>query len=140
MKVFSLILAYICDYEICFSGRTYIGVGSFSNFFAILDALTGEKKFLEQFPDSIGNEASVSPCLNYLYFGCFDGNLYCINLESYKVAWNYKSENSIKCKPCFCPNNKSLVFGSYDKHIHCIKFEVSIFYINHQVLYFCIFF
>lgn len=104
-------------------GRVYVGVGSFSNFFVILDALTGETKFLKQFPDSIGSEAAISPCLNYLYFGCFDGNLYCINLEDYSVAWSYETEKSIKCKPGFCLNDKAIVFGSYDKHIHCIKVE-----------------
>ncbi|XP_044749095.1 beta-alanine-activating enzyme isoform X2 [Coccinella septempunctata] len=104
-------------------GRTYVAVGSFSNFFAILDALTGEIQFCRQFPDSIGSEASVSPCLNFLYFGCFDGHLYCINLDDYNVSWSYRTENSIKCKPSFCLNNGALVFGSYDKHIHCIRIE-----------------
>ncbi|KAL3267065.1 hypothetical protein HHI36_011206 [Cryptolaemus montrouzieri] len=103
------------------NGNLFVAVGSFSGYFGVFNALSGEPIFMKQFPDSIGNKAIVCPSLNFLYFGCFDGNLYCINLDKKIIEWTYHTDNSIKCKPSFCEGKEALVFGSYDKNLHCIS-------------------
>ncbi|KAK9870967.1 hypothetical protein WA026_009928 [Henosepilachna vigintioctopunctata] len=103
--------------------KHFVAVGSFSSHFGIFSALSGQTEFLELFEDSIGSAATISPCSNYLYFGCFNGKLFCISLENFCVLWFYTAGNSIKCTPYFSDLKKALIFGSYDKHLHYIDAE-----------------
>ncbi|KAJ3659027.1 hypothetical protein Zmor_010736 [Zophobas morio] len=100
-----------------------VAVGSFSHIFVVLDAVKGEEIAKFVLPDVIEASPCVSPCCSYLYVGCFDGCLYCLDFKNNSIKWFYPTCDRIKCKPALCQEFTSIVFGSYDKHVHCINTE-----------------
>ncbi|XP_056649180.1 beta-alanine-activating enzyme isoform X1 [Diorhabda sublineata] len=99
-----------------------IAVGSFCNLFAVLDE-SGKELFKEVLSGSIGSTPTVSPCRTYLYIGCFDGTLHCINFEDKQIVWQFKTKDKIQSTPVFCNDGTSIIVGSYDKHVYNLCVE-----------------
>lgn len=103
-------------------------MGSFSNILAVLNLNTGEEITKVVLPNAIESSCLVSNCENYIYIGCYDHNMYCIEVSTGKIVWVYTTGDRIKNKPVFiCAD--TIIFGSYDKSLHCINSKVNYFYI-----------
>lgn len=74
-------------------------------------------------PNAIEGSCLVSSCENYIYIGCYDHNMYCLEVNTGKIAWLYETEDCIKNKANFISEN-TIIFGSYDKHLYCINAKV----------------
>ncbi|GJQ77457.1 hypothetical protein Trydic_g20854 [Trypoxylus dichotomus] len=99
--------------------RRLVAVGSFSNIFIIACIDTGQEIVKVVLPNAIESSCLVSPCENYVYIGCFDHNLYCIEVSTGKIMWLYTTGDRIKNTPVFI-NKDTIIFGSYDKNLHCV--------------------
>ncbi|NIO23279.1 MAG: PQQ-binding-like beta-propeller repeat protein [Candidatus Aenigmarchaeota archaeon] len=56
-----------------------------------------------------------------IVFGAADGNLYCLDIETGKEAWRYKTDGHIYGEPVI--DNGRIYFGSYDCYLYCITKE-----------------
>lgn len=63
--------------------------------------------------------------------GCYDGKLYSLDSITGKVIWKYSAGDRIRSTPILCSNEKFVLLGSYDKHVHCINCEV-ILYLHYK--------
>ena len=85
----------------------------------VVDPLTGRQTDTID----IGVYIASSPALsgNMAYFGDYNGNKYCVNLNSRKVVWKIPSaeeSGAILGIPAVGPS--SIVLGSEDKYIYCL--------------------
>ncbi|KAF2902297.1 hypothetical protein ILUMI_03891 [Ignelater luminosus] len=100
-----------------------VAVGSFSHIFAIVNSINGNIISQIVLPDTVESAGLVSQFNTYLYVGCHDGNMYCLDYKTGSIIWKYSTDDIIKCTPCFCSNNQAIAFGSYDKYVHCVNAE-----------------
>ncbi|KAJ8949864.1 hypothetical protein NQ318_010498, partial [Aromia moschata] len=100
----------------------FVCVGSFSNIFVVLNG-NGGNVYKKTFPDTFECKPVVSPCGNYLFTGCFNGTMYCIDFMKKDIVWEYVTGGKIKNSACFCKDDLAIVFGSYDKHMHCVSVQ-----------------
>lgn len=101
-----------------------VAIGSHSNNFAILNMETGKPICEITLPNVIVSACCSSPCERFVYVGCFDGNMYCIEIKTSTIIWQYETGDQIKNTPLHVLKETSIVFGSYDKHIHCVQVRV----------------
>lgn len=128
MKFCTIFLYTVCAIK-CFhffSNRKLITVGSFSNILASVDE-NGVEYFTILLPDVIEASPTASHCGQYIFIGSFDGCMYCIDLNVRKIAWKYSTEDRIKSTVCLINKFTALVFGSYDKCVHCVTTQVCSF-------------
>ncbi|XP_076273964.1 aminoadipate-semialdehyde dehydrogenase isoform X2 [Rhynchophorus ferrugineus] len=91
--------------------------GSFSGIFIILNT-NGEELFKHTFSHEIEATPCISPCGNYIYIGCGNGTMYCINVNTKKIIWEYPTSEKIKSAAVLLES--CVVFGSYDSHMYCL--------------------
>lgn len=103
----------------------FVAVGSFSNIFAIVNLDTGKELTKLVLPNAVESSCLVSSGENYVYIGCFDSKLYCVEVDTANIIWEYVTDDRIKNKPIFL-NKDAILFGSYDKNIYCISPKVTI--------------
>ncbi|XP_053972317.1 beta-alanine-activating enzyme isoform X1 [Hylaeus volcanicus] len=102
-------------------GKTYATVGSHSG---LLSTFYLEKEscippFTIKLPDRI--EASVLILDDFRgIVGCYDGNVYCLDLKMGLVIWKYQTGDVVKCSAIFCKQRKTVFVGSYNHHIYCL--------------------
>ncbi|XP_028132426.1 beta-alanine-activating enzyme isoform X2 [Diabrotica virgifera virgifera] len=96
-----------------------IAAGSFCNIFVILDK-DGKEIFKDVLNGSIESTSTISPCLTYLYVGCYENTMYCFDLTKGRRIWEFKTGDKIKSSPVFCEKRNSIIFGSYDKHVYSL--------------------
>lgn len=115
-----------------FSEEIYVAVGSFSHLFVILNA-NGDEILKLSLPDNIQSTAVVSEMGSFIFVGCFDGYMYCIDFMKKQIFWKFSTGNSIVSSPRFSQNKSAIVFGSYDENIYCLRIKVGIFqkYLSH---------
>lgn len=92
----------------------------------MLNIFDGSLLFEITLPAPIESPALFSSKYNCILIGCYNGYLYCININDGKILWHYKTADKIKCKPTLC-NDDTVVLGSYDKYVHCIDIKVCIY-------------
>ncbi|KAF7285320.1 hypothetical protein GWI33_011113 [Rhynchophorus ferrugineus] len=95
----------------------YVCAGSFSGIFIILNT-NGEELFKHTFSHEIEATPCISPCGNFIYIGCGNGTMYCINVNTKKIIWEYPTSEKIKSAAVLLES--CIVFGSYDSHIYCL--------------------
>ncbi|KAF5277649.1 hypothetical protein FQA39_LY06142 [Lamprigera yunnana] len=100
-----------------------IAIGSFSHKFSILDCTNGNVISQLNLPNSIESGCCVSICGKYVYTGCYDGTLYCIEIKTGNIIWKYSTYDQIKCTPCIKKGSDFIVFGSYDKYLYCVNYN-----------------
>lgn len=101
-----------------------VAVGSFSHIFIVVDSINGSTISQIILPDTVESAALVSQLNTYLYVGCHDRNMYCLDYMTSSIIWKYSTDDVIKCTACYCSNNQAITFGSYDKYVHCVNAEV----------------
>ena len=57
---------------------------------------------------------------NYLFFGCYDNNLYVIDAESGKFKWKYATKDGVSTTPAISPEDNLVVIGSKDNTVYGI--------------------
>lgn len=95
----------------------------------MLNVSDGSEFLQLTFSGPIEASATFSMQHQYIFIGCYDGNMYCISLCSKEIIWHYQTNDKIKCKPTICKSDTAIVFGSYDKYVYCVHIEVSSLYI-----------
>ena len=67
------------------------------------------------FSSPIGSSMAVADGL--VYFGCYDRNVYCLNVSTGERVWNFTTRNTVQSSPAVFDN---LVYvGSWDGDIYC---------------------
>lgn len=102
----------------------YIGIGSHSHKFSFLDAKTGRLKFETNLGDRIeGTAKTTIPFFNCVVVGCYNGFIYCIDLQNQRIKWSYETKSRVKATPSIILKGNATVIGSYDHKLHCIDIE-----------------
>lgn len=57
----------------------------------------------------------------HICVGCRNGVMYCIEVLSGRIKWEYVTNDIIKNCACLCKTNEAVVFGSYDKYVYCLE-------------------
>ncbi|XP_066253833.1 beta-alanine-activating enzyme [Euwallacea similis] len=99
---------------------TYIACGSFAHRFAILDEL-GKEHCSFVFPKELAAQPAVSSNGKFVFVGCSNGVLYCVDVDLKKIVWEFKTGQEIKSFPCVC--NDAIVFGNYDEQVYCLDIQ-----------------
>ncbi|XP_066141425.1 beta-alanine-activating enzyme isoform X2 [Euwallacea fornicatus] len=99
---------------------TYIACGSFAHRFAILDEL-GKEHCSFVFSKELSAQPAVSSNGKFVFVGCSNGILYCVDVDLKKIVWEFKTGQEIKCSPCVC--NEAIIFGNYDEHVYCLDIQ-----------------
>ncbi len=74
--------------------------------------------------DAHGGEASaISSSMavweGYVYFGCYDQNVYCLNASSGAKVWTYPTDGTVESSPAIVDGN--LYVGSWDGNVYCLN-------------------
>ncbi|CAK9819703.1 Beta-alanine-activating enzyme [Anthophora plagiata] len=105
----------------CSNGKTYATVGSHSGLICTF-GLSKEctSTFSIKLPDRI--EASVLVLDNFIgIVGCYDGNVYCLQLKTGEIIWKHQTESIVKCSAVLCKEKEMIFVGSYDCHVYCLS-------------------
>ena len=67
--------------------------------------------------------APYSPIIveNNIYIGCWDGNLYGINIDTGQKEFEFRTEGRIDSAPA--TDNRNIYFGSYDGNLYAVSIE-----------------
>ncbi|ORX45414.1 acetyl-CoA synthetase-like protein [Piromyces finnis] len=60
---------------------------------------------------------------DFIYFGCVDGFVYCINTLEGKLIWKFDTGGPIFSSPCLFNHDSKLVIGSHSNYIYCIDVQ-----------------
>ncbi|XP_075215445.1 aminoadipate-semialdehyde dehydrogenase [Lycorma delicatula] len=101
------------------SGKQLVLVGSHSGDMAVIKLQDGEVISLSNLPDRIESSALISECGRYYYVGCYDKNLYCVDINSGDIIWSFATSGMVKSSPVKT-SNSHIVFGSYDHNLYCL--------------------
>ncbi|XP_023309797.1 acyl-CoA synthetase family member 4 [Anoplophora glabripennis] len=127
----SLEISWSYDLKACVDGsplvfekknKIYVAVGSFSHRFVVFQG-DGEVVYEVILPDSIESTPSLSPCGNFIFIGCSNGIMYCIDFVNKNIVWEFSSTSKIKSSACFCKKRSAVIFGSYDNAIYCVSIK-----------------
>jgi serine/threonine protein kinase len=66
------------------------------------------------------DELRGSPLIhnNGLYIGCYDNNLYCLDVKTGEFRWKYPTDGGIASKPA--ADNELIMVGSEDQRLHAV--------------------
>ncbi|KZC11726.1 Acyl-CoA synthetase family member 4, partial [Dufourea novaeangliae] len=104
--------------------KTYATVGSHSGLITTLQLELEScfPAFTVKLPDRI--EASVLILDDFRgIVGCYDGNVYCIDLKTGKVIWKHQTGDVVKCSAVACKERRKIFVGSYDCYIYCLSIK-----------------
>ncbi len=65
---------------------------------------------------AIGSSMAVAD--GYVYFGCYDGNVYCLDAATGDKVWNFTTGNSVESSPSIY--NGKVYVGSWDGNVYCL--------------------
>ena len=65
---------------------------------------------------AIGSSMAVAD--GYVYFGCYDHKVYCLNASTGDKIWNYTTGNTVESCPSVA--NGYVYVGSWDGNIYCL--------------------
>lgn len=102
-----------------------VAIGAFSHIFAVIDIFTGSPIFEATLSDSIEGGCLFTD--DFVYVGCYDGKMHCLNAKDGNTVWTYDCADRIKSTPTFCLKETAIVFGSYDRYVHCVDVKVNFF-------------
>jgi outer membrane protein assembly factor BamB len=71
------------------------------------------------FPGAGGPAISSSMAVanGYVYFGCYDRNVYCLNASTGEKVWNFTTGNTVESCPSVA--NGHVYVGSWDGNVYC---------------------
>lgn len=103
------------------NGKSFISVGSHSHKLITIDP--NSLNVVSQ--TELGNriEGEVSLLDDNGLVGCYDGHLYCFNLQSGALKWKFNSHGMIKSKAIVVDG--SIIFGNYnyEKNLWCLQYD-----------------
>ncbi|XP_055949086.1 beta-alanine-activating enzyme-like isoform X2 [Argiope bruennichi] len=97
-------------------------IGSHAGIFCCFNVLDSSLKWTVKLPDRIESSSCLSFCGKYVYVGCYDHHLYCLNVKDGSILWLFSSTAEIKSSPVVSSQNTVFV-GSHDKHLYAINGE-----------------
>lgn len=92
-------------------GEVVISVGSHSKLLYNISILNGEILSKLMLPDRI--ESQVIQMDDFGIVGCYDGHLYCFDIRTGILKWQFDSGGMIKCRALLI--NSSVLFGNYNE-------------------------
>ncbi|GIY97462.1 beta-alanine-activating enzyme [Caerostris extrusa] len=95
-------------------------IGSHSGLFCCFNVLERSLKWTTCLPNRIESSSYLSSCGNYVYVGCYDHNLYCLNIKDGSIWWKFNTNAEVKSSPVVSSQNIVFV-GSHDKHLYAIN-------------------
>ncbi|XP_065211794.1 beta-alanine-activating enzyme [Planococcus citri] len=106
---------------VVFENDVFVICGSHSGQLAMIDVPSGNSNLKIRLPDRIESSASISDCGKFLFIGCYDKKLYCIDIKKNSIQWSYETNDIIKSTPILFKNR--VYFGSYDHNFYCLSSE-----------------
>ncbi len=106
-------------------GRLYIG--SDGGVAYCLNALDGSEIWNFTVPVKNGGfhleggtaiSSSMAVSNGYVYFGCYDRNVYCLNAATGAKVWNFTTGNTVESCPSVA--NGNVYVGSWDENVYCL--------------------
>jgi outer membrane protein assembly factor BamB len=67
--------------------------------------------------ESIAISSSMAVANGYVYFGCYDHNVYCLNASTGEKVWNFTTGNTVESCPSVA--NGYVYVGSWDGNVYC---------------------
>ncbi|GFV75471.1 beta-alanine-activating enzyme [Trichonephila clavipes] len=104
------------------SNKLLAFIGSHAGLFCCFSLLETDVKWTINLPDRIESSSCISFCGKYVYVGCYDYNLYGINIKDGSIQWHFKTGAEVKSSPVVSSQNVVFV-GSHDKHLYAINGE-----------------
>ncbi len=62
--------------------------------------------------------SSMAVANGYVYFGCYDRNVYCLSASTGKLVWNFTTGNTVESCPSVA--NGYVYVGSWDGNVYCL--------------------
>ncbi|CAL1277469.1 unnamed protein product, partial [Larinioides sclopetarius] len=97
-------------------------IGSHSGLFCCFNIMEASLKWTVKLPDRIESSSCLSFCGKYVFVGCYDHHLYCMNVKDGNILWFFSTGAEIKSSPVVSSQN-AVFIGSHDKHIYAINGE-----------------
>ncbi|GBM72873.1 Beta-alanine-activating enzyme [Araneus ventricosus] len=97
-------------------------IGSHAGLFCCFNVLETSLKWTVKLPDRIESSSCLSFCGKYVFVGCYDHHLYCLNVKDGNILWLFSTGAEVKSSPVVSSQN-SVFIGSHDKHIYAINGE-----------------
>ncbi|GFQ92084.1 beta-alanine-activating enzyme [Trichonephila clavata] len=104
------------------SNKLLVFIGSHAGLFCCFSLLETHVKWTINLPDRIESSSCISFCGKYVYVGCYDHNLYGINIKDGSIQWHFNTGAEVKSSPVVSSQNVVFV-GSHDKHLYAINGE-----------------
>lgn len=92
-------------------GEVVVSVGSHSKLLYNISISNGEILSKLMLPDRI--ESQVTQMNDNGIVGCYDGNLYCFEIRTGVLKWQFNSDGMIKCRALLIES--SVLFGNYNE-------------------------
>jgi outer membrane protein assembly factor BamB len=83
---------------------------------ARLEQVSLAKLWSKKYEGAVTSSPQVSG--GRVYFGCRDGNLYCLDAETGKEHWKFRSGSGMGASPCL--DGTRLYIGAYDGSFYCL--------------------
>ncbi|XP_049810862.1 beta-alanine-activating enzyme isoform X3 [Schistocerca nitens] len=68
--------------------------------------------------------ACLSPCGQQAYIGCYDGNIYAVDIIQGSLIWVFSAGDKVKGGPVLCCHQTAIVVGCYNHKLYCIKVQL----------------
>ncbi|XP_057380679.1 beta-alanine-activating enzyme-like isoform X2 [Daphnia carinata] len=94
-------------------------VGSHSHRFSAVRLDDGQEIWTTTLPERIESSATCDMDGSNIFVGCYDGHLYCLDSQTGRVSWRFKTGDAIKSSPV-C-TGFSVIFGSHDRILYCLS-------------------
>ncbi|XP_031624083.1 beta-alanine-activating enzyme [Contarinia nasturtii] len=107
---------------VCFlNDMTIVSVGSHSKWLFNVSINDGKIISKLELPDRIESQGVQSN--DCIIVGCYDGHLYCVNIQSGAIKWKFDSGAMIKCRALLI--DTFVIFGNYNdsKNLWCLDIE-----------------
>lgn len=107
---------------IALNGTNYVTVGSHSGSFITINASDLSLLSTIKLGDRI--ECEAVQFKNFVVVGCYDGNLYCLDVLGSTIKCMFNSGAMIKSKPLVI-DDEFIIFGNYnyDENLRCVYFN-----------------
>ncbi|XP_076176149.1 aminoadipate-semialdehyde dehydrogenase isoform X2 [Ptiloglossa arizonensis] len=100
-------------------GKTYATVGSHSGLISTFQL--GQESYIITFTVKLPNRIEASVLISDHFRGCYDGNVYCLDLKTGIVVWKYQTGGIVKCSAVFCKERRTIFVGSYNYYVYCLS-------------------
>lgn len=84
----------------------------------------GQESYIITFTVKLPNRIEASVLISDHFrgiVGCYDGNVYCLDLKTGIVVWKYQTGGIVKCSAVFCKERRTIFVGSYNYYVYCLS-------------------